>query len=68
VQRAVYFLDRWGCLPEAGGWADQDSALLDDIETMSSLMERASWEAEHEESSDYSDTETEMPVVRLDDL
>ena len=64
----MYFLDKWGCLPEAGGWSDQDGALIDDIETMSALMERTTWEVEHEENSEYSDTETEVPVMRLDDL
>lgn len=68
IQRSVRWLDRWGILPEAGGWSDQDSALIDDIETLSTLMERAEWEVEHEENAEYGETETEVPVVRLGDL
>lgn len=68
IQRSVRFLERWGVLPETGGWADQDSALIDDIETLSTLMERAEWEAEHEENTDYSETETDVQTLSLGDL
>jgi len=68
VQMAVLFLDRWGVLPDGGGWSDQDSALIDDILTYQKLKDRIEWEAEHEVNTDYGDVETDVPTMRLEEI
>lgn len=37
----------WSCWPEAGGWADQDDRLIQDVMLYLKLRDRAKWEAEH---------------------
>lgn len=68
VQKAVLFLDRWGCLPDSGGWADQDDALINDIMTYLTVRDRIAWEVEHEVDADYGAVETETSAVRLEDI
>jgi hypothetical protein len=43
----VFFLRQFKSWPDAGGWADQDAHLLEDIETFVRVERRAAWEAKH---------------------
>lgn len=68
VQKAVLFLDRWGCLPDGGGWADQDDALIDDIMTYLTVRDCIAQEVERGIDTDYGAVETDTPAVRLEDI
>jgi hypothetical protein len=68
VQQAAFWLESYNLLPDAGGWADQDENLLNDILTYFSLRDRTEWEIEHGENTDYEEVQTDTEVKRLGDL
>lgn len=68
VQKAVFFLEQFDCLPDSGGWSDQDEALIDDIMTYVDVRDSIEWEVEHEVNTDYEPIETETRTIRLDEI
>lgn len=61
IERTVGFLrlSNYQCWPEIGGWAEQDSALIDDVMVYLSLDRRVAWEVEHNITT--SDQESKIP-------
>jgi hypothetical protein len=47
VRRAVFYLRHFKSWPDAGGWMDQDSRLLDDIDEYVRVESRIQWEVEN---------------------
>lgn len=47
MAHTILELSQWACWPDAGGWADQDAALVDDITTYAKLKRRIEWEVEN---------------------
>lgn len=71
VETAVVFLERsnWVCWPDGiGGWAEQDAFLVDDIKLYMRLRERAEWEAKHGIDESAEIQQTDIPLMRLDNL
>lgn len=58
VEQTVQFLklSSWTCWPEAGGWAEQDAALIEDVMMYLKLEQWLEYELEHPGV-----TETQMP-------
>lgn len=70
VSRAALFLERshWQCWPEAGGWAEQDSFLVEDVLAFLALRARLAWEVKHLMDSDYEVVESDIKPMRFEDL
>lgn len=71
VRRAVDFLRQFNSWPDSGGWADQDTHLLDDIDQYVRIEHRLKWEVENgvppEGYQEPQDTGS-SPIFRMDNL
>lgn len=70
VRDAVRYLllSDWTCWPEAGGWAEQDRFLIEDVFTFLAIRRRLTWEVKHGVNTDYEPLPEDMKVWRLEDL